>query len=72
MKLLIADDDLTTRTMLTAITQKWGFEPIIAEDGEAAWQILQEKDPPNLLLLDWMSASVEWTGSMPPNAPTEK
>jgi len=54
MKLLIVDDDLTTCTMLDAVTQEWGFKPIIADNGEAAWQILQEEDSPNLLLLDWI------------------
>lgn len=54
MKLLIADDDLTSRTILAAVTTKWGYQPVVVEDGEAAWQALQEDDPPRLLLLDWM------------------
>ena len=53
MKLLIAEDDLTSRTMLTAVTRKWGFEPVAVEDGEAAWQVMQGDEPPRLLLLDW-------------------
>ena len=53
MKLLIAEDDLTSRTMLTAVTRKWGYEPIAVEDGEATWQVLQENDAPRLLLIDW-------------------
>jgi diguanylate cyclase (GGDEF)-like protein len=54
LKLLIAEDDLTSRTMLTVITREWGYEPVVVEDGEAAWQILQGQNPPRLLLLDWM------------------
>ncbi len=53
MKLLIAEDDLTSRTMLAAVARKWGFEPIEVEDGEAAWQGMQGDEPPRLLLLDW-------------------
>lgn len=53
MKLLIAEDSLTQRVMLKAITSKWGFDPILAEDGQAAWDILSAEDPPRLLLLDW-------------------
>ncbi len=53
MKLLIAEDDLTSRTMLTAVTRKWGYEPVVTEDGEIAWQALQEDDSPRLMLLDW-------------------
>ncbi len=53
MQILIADDDLTSRSMLVAISRKWGYEPIVAEDGEAAWQILKENNAPLLLLIDW-------------------
>lgn len=53
MKLLIAEDDLTSRTILESVARKWGYEPIAVEDGESAWQILQQEDPPQLLLLDW-------------------
>ena len=53
MKILIAEDDLSTRTIMSAVISHWGFEPIEAEDGEDAWKILQEDDPPRLLLLDW-------------------
>lgn len=52
MKLLIADDDATSRTILTAMTEEWGYEPLCAEDGEIAWDIIQSEQP-TLLLLDW-------------------
>lgn len=53
MKLLVADDSQVSRMMLLAITKKWGYEVIMAEDGEQAWQIMQQDDAPQLLLLDW-------------------
>ena len=53
MQLLIADDDLTSRTLLEGLTRLWGYEPIAVEDGEAAWQVLQQDNPPRLLLIDW-------------------
>lgn len=53
MKLLIADDSRVSRVMLLTITKSWGYEVIMAEDGEQAWQIMQEEDAPKLLLLDW-------------------
>ena len=62
MKLLIADDDLTSRTMLAAITRKWGYESIVAEDGELAWQVLQEPDAPSLLLIDWEMPELDGLG----------
>lgn len=53
MKLLIAEDDLTSRTMLEVVTRKWGYDSITVEDGEAAWEVMQGEETPHLLLLDW-------------------
>lgn len=53
MKLLVADDCKVARMMLLAITEQWGYEVVVAEDGEQAWQIMQQPDAPQLLLLDW-------------------
>ncbi len=53
MKLLIAEDSLTLRTLLAAVADKWGYEAVVAEDGEAAWDILQQSGAPELLLIDW-------------------
>lgn len=53
MKILIAEDDLTTGLMLKGILSKWGFDTISVDNGEKAWKILQEKDFPQIALLDW-------------------
>lgn len=53
MKVLIAEDDLTSRTILAAILGKWGYEVIAVSDGQNAWEILQKADAPKLVLLDW-------------------
>lgn len=53
MRVLIADDDLTTCTILAEVVRKWGYEPTVVVDGEAAWQVMQEGEPPRLLLIDW-------------------
>jgi CheY-like chemotaxis protein len=53
MKLLIVDDDRTFRDMLSEMTRQWGYAPIAFEDGESAWQYLQAKDEPCLMLVDW-------------------
>ncbi len=62
MKLLIADDDLTSRAMLAAVTKKWGYETIVAEDGEVAWQCLQQPEAPLLLLIDWEMPNLDGLG----------
>ena len=53
MKILVAEDDFTSRTILTAILKKWGHEVVPAVDGEEALKILQAPDAPRLALLDW-------------------
>ncbi len=54
MKILIAEDDLTSRTMLQAILTKWGFDVTAFPDGEAALAAMQCPDAPQLVILDWM------------------
>jgi len=59
MKLLIADDDFVSRKMLLAVSEKWGYEPVEAVDGEDAWAILQQSNAPSLLLIDWMMPGLD-------------
>ncbi len=59
MRILIADDDLTSRNILTAILQKQGYEIIIACDGKEAWDIMQHPNAPELILLDWMMPKLD-------------
>ena len=53
MKIFLAEDDLVSRSILTAMLRKWGFDPVVAADGDAAWDLLQKPAAPRLLLLDW-------------------
>ena len=61
MKLLIAEDDLTSRSILSGVTAKWGYQPVLTEDGEAAWEVLQGEEAPRLLLLDWEMPKLDGT-----------
>jgi diguanylate cyclase (GGDEF)-like protein len=54
MRILIAEDDLTSRMLLAAVLKKNGHEVIETVDGAAAWHILQSPDPPKIIILDWM------------------
>jgi DNA-binding response OmpR family regulator len=54
MKILIAEDNLTTRRILETILIKWNYDVISVCDGNEAWEKIQEKDPPKLIILDWM------------------
>lgn len=53
MKILIAEDDLTSRTILEGALKKWGYQPVVTSDGSAAWELLQNPEAPILALLDW-------------------
>lgn len=54
MKILIADDSLVSRHLLDATLRKWGYEVVVACDGEEALTMLQKDDSPALAILDWM------------------
>ncbi len=54
MEVLIADDSATSRRILEAALQKWGYDVRIARDGLAAWELLQRDDAPRMAILDWM------------------
>ncbi len=54
MRILIAEDDCTTRTMLLNMLKKEGHEVIVTVNGAKAWHALQQPDAPRLILLDWL------------------
>ena len=59
MKILIADDDSITRRLLETILSKWGYQVIIAQDGDEAWRVLQGEGAPKLAILDWMMPGLD-------------
>lgn len=59
MRILIADDDDTSRCMLEAVLIKWGYEVISVADGTEAWETMQKSDAPKLAILDWMMPGIE-------------
>ncbi len=54
MKVLIADDSAPSRELLRRTVSQWGYEVIVADDGDKAWAILSEADPPPMAILDWV------------------
>jgi diguanylate cyclase (GGDEF)-like protein len=59
VRILLADDDLITRTVQEDTLSSWGYEVVTAADGLEAWQILQQEDPPRLAILDWMMPGMD-------------
>jgi len=58
MKILIAEDNDISRRILEAVLVKWSYEVTSASDGNEAWEKLQEKDAPRLMVLDWMMPGI--------------
>jgi sigma-B regulation protein RsbU (phosphoserine phosphatase) len=52
MRILVAEDDITSRLMLQGVLGKFGYLVTSARDGEEAWEILQQPDAPLLVVLD--------------------
>ncbi|MDQ7821799.1 MAG: response regulator transcription factor [Candidatus Eremiobacteraeota bacterium] len=59
MKVLIAEDDFTSRRMLEAMLSRWDYEVISTVDGDEAWGHLSVDDPPRLAVLDWMMPGMD-------------
>ena len=59
MKILIAEDDRTSRTILTHVLDKFGYDVVSAGDGKEALEKLQEADAPKLAILDWMMPEMD-------------
>lgn len=54
MKVLAAEDNPVFQSMLANMLTKWGYTPVVAHDGNEAWEALQQPDGPQLAILDWM------------------
>ncbi|CAN5829147.1 hypothetical protein BH24ACI4_BH24ACI4_22680 [soil metagenome] len=59
MRILIADDDRMSTTMVRGTLESWGFEVSVAPDGNTAWNTLVGDRPPSLAILDWMMPGLD-------------
>jgi diguanylate cyclase (GGDEF)-like protein len=53
-KILIADDDPTIRSLLQSALIRMGYKLEISSNGDDAWTILQQRDAPEMAILDWV------------------
>jgi len=53
-RILIADDNPIDLRILRSLLVAWGYQLVVATEGEAAWQVLQQDDSPRLVILDWV------------------
>jgi two-component system, cell cycle response regulator len=59
MNILIAEDDFTSRTLLSGVLKNMGHEVVETARGTDAWKILQNSDAPRLAVLDWMMPDMD-------------
>ncbi len=53
MRILIAEDDVTSCTVLAGVLRKEGHQVEATVNGAEAWQALQQPEAPALVILDW-------------------
>jgi sigma-B regulation protein RsbU (phosphoserine phosphatase) len=59
LRVLVADDEPVSRTVVAAMLRKSGYDVQIVADGEQAWAALQRPDPPHLAVVDWMMPGID-------------
>ena len=59
MKILIAEDDSVSRLLLESVLRDWNYDVVAAGDGLAAWDALQQPDPPRLAIVDWQMPGLD-------------
>ncbi|MCO6430774.1 MAG: response regulator [Deltaproteobacteria bacterium] len=59
MKVLVADDDITTALFLERQLKQFGYNVQRAENGTQVWDIMHSYDAPSLLVLDWMMPGMD-------------
>lgn len=59
MRILIAEDDLTSRKMLSGLLQKKKHTVTETINGADAWAVMQRSDAPRMAILDWMMPEMD-------------
>ncbi len=52
MRILVADDSMLYREMLRSLLEQWGYQVVLAADGNEARAVLDADDVPRLAILD--------------------
>ncbi len=59
MKILIAEDDPSSRLLLKTTLEMWEYEVTATENGQEAWDSLQGDRVPSIAILDWMMPKLD-------------
>ena len=52
-RILVAEDDRCSRSVICARLEDWGYEPVVTRDGAEAMNALRKSGAPSLAILDW-------------------
>jgi DNA-binding response OmpR family regulator len=52
-RILVAEDDPVSRTLISTRLIKWGYDVVITNDGAEAMAALRRRDAPTVAILDW-------------------
>ncbi len=58
-RVFVAEDEPLSRLVLKSRLVSEGYEVVIAENGEQAWEIMQSDDAPELAIVDWMMPGMD-------------
>ncbi len=56
---LLVEDSPIYERIITGHLRNWGFEVTLAQDGEEAWEILQQPNSPRLVVMDWVMPKMD-------------
>jgi len=59
LPIIIAEDDLVSRTLISNLMAKWGFKAVVTQDGHEAMNALRVEQGPALAILDWMMPDMD-------------
>lgn len=57
--IIVAEDDLVSRRLMSNLIEKWGFKAEITQDGHGAMMALRKEQGPALAVLDWMMPGMD-------------
>jgi DNA-binding response OmpR family regulator len=59
VRILIAEDDPTSRRVLQAVLSKWGFDVLETQNGAEAWNVLKKDSTLQIGIFDWMMPEMD-------------
>lgn len=58
-RVLIAEDDTVTRLILKHWILRWGYEVVVVDNGTDAWKVLEQEQPPEIVIVDWSMPGID-------------